>query len=226
MIDTSQLLGALQLSDSALPIGRFVHSQGVEAWLHAHPSAGSAEITKLARTMVEATARVDSVFLAHAHIAGHINALTELDERLTARKTSPSARTLSTACGRQLAALGTRLVDDPLVSDFADLIAAGRTDGNLAIITGTLTHALHVNAAVAVAVELRGTAAAVMSVAVRLGRLTPTHAQIQLTALHPSIAAACDTALITGLDDAFTSTPELEIAALAHHRRPIRFFTT
>ena len=220
------LLGALQLSDSALPIGRFVHSQGVESWLYSHPDAGTAEIGDLARTMVDTTSRVDGVFLAHAHGADRVGALEDLDVRLTARKTVPSARNMSTACGHRLAALGIRLTDDALVAAFGDLVAAEGTDGNLAVVSGALARALRLDVETAVAVELRGTAAAVLSAAVRLGRLSPTRAQVALTTLHPVIADACRMATRTGLDEAFASMPDLEVAALAHHRRPIRFFTS
>lgn len=220
------LLGALQLSDSALPIGRFVHSQGVESWLDTHPDAGDDEIVELAGTMVHNASRVDGVFLAHAHAAERVATLTDLDARLTARKTVPSARAMSTACGGSLAALGIRLTDSALVADYAGLVAQERTDGNLAVVGGAVARALLLDRADAVAVELRGAAAAVLSAAVRLGRMPPTRAQIRLTGLHPMIAEAAGWAAGAGLDQAFAGMPALEIAALSHHRMPIRFFST
>lgn len=226
MTDTTALLGALQLSDSAFPVGRFVHSQGVEAWLNSHPDADADAIASLATTMVGAAARMDGAFLVASSGTREVAGLLDLDLRLTARKTVPSARTMSTTCGRQLATIAPRIADSEVLTLYTDAVQRRETDGNLAVVTGILCQALTIDPSTAVAVELRSTAAAVLSVAVRLGRLSPSLAQEQLARLRPMIAAACDVALTTHIDEAFSSMPELEICALAHHRAEFRFFTT
>lgn len=226
MPDVAALLAALQLSDSSFPIGRFVHSQGAEAWLSHHPGADADEIAALAVTMVNAAARVDGVFVVASRRAREVAELLDLDRRLTARKTIPSARTLSTTCGRQLALIAPRIAESPQLSLFAGAVERSATDGNLAIVTGTLAQALEIDAVTAVALELRSTASTVLSTAVRLGRLSPSLAQEQLAGLRPAIGRACEVALATDLDDAFSSMPELEVCSLGHHRAEFRFFTT
>jgi urease accessory protein len=221
------VLPALQLGDSALPIGRFVHSHGVEAWLRAHGEAGEEELRALVESAVrESVGPLDGAVVALAHRATSAERLEQLDASLTARKIAPPARAASQACGRRLAALSPELTRDPLVEGLAASVRAQRTDGNVAVVEGALTRALGVPERDAVLLELRGVAAGLLSAAVRLGRLSPTRAQVTLLGLAPAIELAADDALDRDVDALRSSAFELEVHALAHHRADARFFST
>src|SRR5687768_14685794 len=125
---SASLLATLQLADSALPTGRFVHSHGVEAWLRIHADAGEEQLRSLVRCAVcEAIAPMDGALLAHAHRAGSVAELLALDEALTARKVASPARAASQACGRQLSALAVELTADPLVAGLARRVRSRET---------------------------------------------------------------------------------------------------
>ncbi|HEX5146936.1 MAG TPA: urease accessory UreF family protein [Conexibacter sp.] len=243
MSDPIALLNALQVADSTLPIGRFVHSHGLEAWLAAHPDAPAEQLAELVEAVVcESVAPLDATFTAHAHRASTPARLLALDDRLTARKLAPAARAASQAPGRQLAALAPQLVaaaragtlthdprrpaEDALVTYLAHRVRIRETDGNLAIVAGTLARALGVSAQDAVLVELRGAAGALLSAAVRLGALNPTGAQLALAQLGPAFARAAGDACTRTLDHVSATAPELELFALAHVRADARLFTT
>lgn len=229
-MNDASFLAALQLSDSALPIGRFAHSSGLEALLQDDSTAGEHEIVELVETVVlEAVGPLDGVALAEAHragAAGDLEALVELDRRLTARKLTPASRMASTACGRALATLVPLLTERQPVADYAVRIRAGEADGNLAVLEGALMAALGVGCDAAVLLELRSAAAALLSAAVRLGRLSAIRAQAALHRLEPALVEAAGEAALLSAEVMRSVAPELEIYALTHRRLAARLFAT
>jgi urease accessory protein len=220
-------LAALQLADSALPIGRFVHSAGLERWLAANPDAGQDELGELIATVVtESIGPLDATAVALAHRAATVEPLLELDELVSAHKPLAPQRAVSRSCGRQLAALGLTLTDEEPAGSFCRLVAANRMHGNLAIVQGTLARALAIPAGHAVLIELRGAAAGLASAAIRLGRLSAAQAQIMLRELVPVMVSAQADALERSAAELWASCPELDIAALAHRRGDVRLFAT
>lgn len=225
--DDTAFLAALQLADSALPIGRFVHSHGLESWLTYAPDATAQEIADLALAVVEASvATLDGVILAHAHSARTLGELVALDRLLTARKLIPSAREASQRPGGRLAALALEFTDDELCGGFVRLVQGDGTDGNLAVVEGVLGRALGLSARQTVLLELRGVASGLLSAAVRLGRMTPTYAQLAMQRSAPRLATAAAGTLERTLEQTSSSIPCLELHALRHHRSAMRFFAT
>lgn len=230
-MDTRSLLVALQLGDTALPIGRFAHSQGLEALLAASPALGDAHIRELVESQItESSGPLDGVAAALACAARTCAALVEVDCAVTARRLIPSARLASTSCGRQLARLALGLTDADLTAEpargYFDRVVAGEADGNLCVVEGAAAAARGLPDSVAVLLSVRGSASAMLSAAVRLGRLTSRRAQRLLVELEPAIAAAAEVAGSSSLAEMRSTMPELEIHALRHGRADGRSFIT
>jgi urease accessory protein len=224
---SGSFLAALQLADSALPIGRFAHSHGLESLL-AEAELVEDELLELVGTAIAAgVAPLDGVAVAEAHrraARDDLAALLELDAMVTARKLAPGARAASHECGRRLAALGETLTAQPIVCRLAGEVRARRTDGNVPVVVGTLALAFGLRIEEAVLIELRGAASSLLSAAVRLGRLSASRAQVLLRRLEPVVGAAAGDALARP-PEAMTSTAlELEIHALRHRRADARLF--
>jgi len=224
----ASLLAALQLADSALPIGRFVHSYGLEAWLRGHGDVEPDTLAELVEAVVcEAVAPLDGILVARAHGSGDLATLLELDAAATARRLAPSSRAASQSCGRQLARLAPQLAPaDALVVSLCASVSAGETDGNLAVVSGALMRALGVTAGDAVLVELRGAAAALLSSAVRLGAMSPVRSQVALARMAPALEKAAERALGADASETSSTAPELELYAMTHGRADAKLFAT
>lgn len=219
-------LAWLQLQDSALPAGRFVHSHGLEAWLEAHPAAGEPEVAALAGEFVAGSvAPLDAVVLAHAWGADD-GRLGELDRLLRTYKTSASARTASQGSGRRLARLARDAFGPLAGSPHLAAVLAGSVPGNLAVVEGLVHAALGVPRRQAVLGFLRAAHAGFLSAAVRLGRVGPTAVQRLLHAHHAALVRSADRALRTDLDGLGTCVPELDLHAMRHETRAARLFAT
>lgn len=226
--DDLAFLGALQLADSALPVGRFVHSSGLESWLRAHPAATTGDVEAvIASAVLCGVATLDAVAVAHAHRAAAPDELATLDRWLHVRKLAGPTREASIACGRQLARLGRSVAPaDRCLAEHADRVDRERTPGHAAVVSGALARAYGLDERRTVLLELSAAASALLSAAVRLGAVPPTRAQVALRGLHEELADVATRACASALADATTGTPELELFVLAHRRAGGRSFAS
>ncbi|AWC22481.1 hypothetical protein ASC75_13425 [Aminobacter sp. DSM 101952] len=219
---------ALQLADSSLPIGRYVHSSGLEGILEELPknSAQIAEVVKA--VLLHGAGRCDAVAAAHAHrmfSVGDLDQLHYVDERLLATKLSVPARNASTSCGRQLAKLALQVWPHQVLGSFCHEVQL-REAGNLAVVAAAVSASRGMGIENTLLAELRGTASSLFSAAVRLGRMGSAEAQVHLCQCVPIIVQAAEKALALDLDDMSSTTLELEIAMLQLQRNPLRLFAT
>lgn len=221
-------LVALQLSDSCLPIGRYVHSMGLEGILEELPKNSDQIREVVEAVLLHGPGRSDAVAAAHTHrifSAADLDLLHEIDARLLSTKLLMPARNASISCGRQLAKLAPQIWPHKVLDRFCCEVQQ-RGGGNLAVVAAALSASRKITIEQTVLAELRGMASSLFSSAVRLGRMGSVDAQIHLNRCTPTIVQAAERALLIDLDDMSSTTFELDIAMLRLQRNPLRLFAT
>jgi urease accessory protein len=227
---SAAFLHALQIADGTLPIGRFAHSYGLEAGHEANPETGSDALLELVRsTLTGSVATLDGAGVALAHAAaaeGDLARLGRIDAALTARKLSAPARRASTLCGSRLAALALTMDIGATARELCKRIAAGEWEANLAVVEGAVAEGVDIPREQAVLIAVRGHVSAMLSSAVRLGRLGASQSQALLFELTSDIDRCARVALDVSVHELRSTLPELEIHAARHEHREARLFMT
>lgn len=228
-MENESFLVSLQLSDSSMPIGRYVHSNGLEGLLEELPDGPVGIVEVMESVILQGPGQCDAIAAAHAHRAFTASAIEQLhfiDSCLLSTKLTTSSRVASISCGRQLAKIAARVWPHEFLEVFCGDILSKEDVGTLAVMSAAVCASRGIDIEKAVLSELRGAVSGLMSAAVRLGRIGPTDAQLYINKLIPTIIRAKDMALSCELEDVSTTTFELDIAMMQLQRNPLRLFAT
>ncbi len=220
------LLHTVWQADSAFPSGSFAFSGGLEAYFAQAPAAGAVALTHLMRdTLAQRWASSECVALAAAHRAGaDLDGVAAADFALNAATLIEPLREGSRRNGAAFLAAHDRLG----TQGAARLRAACRSgvcSGHLAPMQGAVFAALGMDLSASIAAAGYAALAAMVSAAVRLGRVGAIEGQRALASLLPllvGIAAAPPP--VGAVPEGFL--PLLDIAAARHARAAMRLFAT
>jgi urease accessory protein len=189
------LLAALQFGDSFFPSGMFTQSHGLEQFLADGLCDPAALEALLHAYLLDQAAWSDALaarWAVRALSDGDLDLLQTVDQRLTAFKLAPEARTASLRCGRQLLRLGATVSGAAELNRYVALFAADPAIGNQAISLAMLNWAAGLDEEAAVAVELHSFLTSLVSAAMRLGACDHITAQRLIWHARPVLVAAAD----------------------------------
>jgi urease accessory protein len=212
----------LQTTDSLFPTGAFSHSGGLEGLTNEGILKSAEDVERaVGEILVHSFARVDLPACGLAHRAaqeGNLAGIVEIDARVDALKAPREAREASRSLGRR------RLRLVAVLDGYRKLIEEDRTPGHQALVTGMHAALEGVSREEAMLAFAYGTAAGLVSSAMKLLPLGQTRAQGLLSRLGeamPGVVTSCDA---LSLDDLGGFLPLLDIAAMRHETGAPRLF--
>jgi urease accessory protein len=223
----TDLLRLLQFGDSALPIGGFSFSSGLET----ATDIGLVHDVETLEAFLEAALRIstsgDGVGLICAFRAFEtrdLDALSAVDDEIHARKLNEETRQMSVRMGRKLAELSASVLGDRANADWFARIRDGQTPGthpaSLAV-TGT---SIGVRPDEAFALLHYGLATAILGAALRLMRVSFVDTQGILWRSMEKVPLAYAAIEGATLDDMAGFAPATDILAALHVKGHLRMF--
>jgi urease accessory protein len=224
----TQFLALLQLSDTALPIGAFAYSNGLETYAQ---QGLITDITTLQEWMEAVLhhavhgGHLLPVALAHrATAAADWTQLEGLDQHLTAMKHARELRQASVRLGQGLLRLAVQVWPGPLIEHLQALCRQQQLAGHQALVLGVLGCELGWEEGVSVEVAGYQWLSGMIPAALRLlpiGQLAGQRLLAELLLYLPPIA---DAIRQQGWDDLASAAPAFDIRAMQHETLYSRLF--
>ena len=223
----SELLYLLQFADSALPVGGFSFSHGLESAIQQGIVDGPETLRRYTETSMWQSATSDGVAVLCAHRAveaGDVEELLRIDRLTYQRKLNEETRLMTVRMGKKLCELSAGMIEAPLPRDWFQRIRSGATPGthpvSLAITLGTL----HANRRDAFGVQQYGVANGVLSAALRLMRISFVDTQKILLDVTGQVGSAYERIADLTVDEMASFAPMVDILAAVHVKGHVRMF--
>lgn len=216
-----------QLTDSALPVGAFSFSNGLETAAQTGLVHDAATLEEYVRDIVRQTVRTDGIAALHAYrsrLREDYDGIVEADRALMLCKMNAEARQMLRRMGRKLAELATLLVDDAAMSRWLDDAKRGAAEGSYPVAQGILFAACGIAERGLVASHCYGSANMALSAALRCVRVSHYDTQRILYRLSGQADALYDEIRDMEIDEMHAFAPQADILASMHEKGMSRMF--
>lgn len=223
------LLTSLQLADSFFPSGSYTLSHGIESYAQAGELDPTALYHLTAGLLRHSAGESDAIALLLTLRAARehdLDAVEQVDRRLTAVKVAREPRQASMRLGRQVLALNRDVFDDTLSGDYLARVRERLLPGNQAVALGLLKAHLGLPDEEAVAGELYAFAASCVGSALRMSQVDHREVQRLLHLLRPVVAEVTVDVLDRTLADIGGSVPYAELMSMRHEEATARLFVS
>lgn len=211
-------LTLLQLHDSALPIGAFAHSSGLERYAERGMTAGALEAWLRVQLRL-GFGRLDLAALALAYQAPPDDDMDQLGATLDAWKSVPSLREASLALGRRTLGLARRVWPDA-----AAAVTLPPERCHHAVVVGRLSLVLGLPLRASALAFAQGSVANALAAATRCLPLGPERAQALLAAVQGEVVDAVERVLGDPTASLWSATPGADLRAAEQPRMASRMF--
>jgi len=225
--DAVHLARLLQFSDSALPIGSFAFSNGLESALQTGVVADPASLLQYVELVLRQTARMDGVALLHTHrsaVARDYESVRAADRELYCRRVGEEQQLMLTRVGKKLAELVLKISPSPVLERWLADIKADATPGCYPVGQAIALAHMGADEAETFAMHQYGVATMILGAALRLMRIDHLDTQRILFEvqgrLHDDYLAVRD----LSLEEMSAFSPIFDVLVAHHTTTHVRLF--
>jgi urease accessory protein len=223
-----RLMALLQLCDSALPVGTFTFSGGLETAVATGAVRDVASLEAYVRALLRQSLYADGIVALHAHRAAvrrDFDAVAEADRFLWASKPGAEARQMAQRMGQKLADLCRRFFPSELLTRWGDEVVAGRLPGCYPVGQAVVFASVDLDEKALFCALRYGQLSMLLGAALRLMRLSHFETQQLLARLAREADADYQAVITLDLEDVATFAPMLEVRAAQHELGSARLFS-
>jgi urease accessory protein len=224
----SHFLALLQLCDTALPIGAYTFSNGLETYTQQGLIAEVTTLQEWLEAILHHTvhnSHLLPVALAHRFTtAGDWTQLERLDQHLTAMKHARELREASVKTGQGLLRLAVQVWPGPAVERLHGLYQQHRLVAHQALVLGVIGCQLGYEERIIIEAAGYQWLSSMISAALRLLPIGQLAGQRLLTTLLPHLPVIADAIRRQGREDLSSAALELDIRAMQHETLYSRLF--
>ncbi|MDR6554072.1 urease accessory protein UreF [Paenibacillus qinlingensis] len=217
-----------QLLDSALPIGGFSHSFGLETLVQQGRMTTISELEAYIRSMLaNSWVSSDSMVIkaAYMHIPnGELSDLWDIDHMLHVQRVGSESRIGVQKMGRRLFQLTRSLYPELNWQPFDEAVSAGRCSSNHPVVHGWVSYHLGVSLDQAVEGYLYTCIMTCINSALRLMSIGQTQGQMLLAKLVPLTGSEWQRVSQLDPKEAYTNSPAGDLAMMQHETLYSRLF--
>lgn len=223
----SELIRIMQFGDSALPIGAFTFSNGVESAIQTGVVHNADTLKGFIRTALKQAAACDGIAVVAAHRAAlsqNHDQLIMIDWAVNNRKLNEEARLMATRMGKKLTEISGHIIEHSLLEWWLLQIKTNNTPGTLPVIQAIVMAVQNIGEREVVVMHQYGIAMTILSAAMRLMRITHYETQHILFELNDEIESFCDIAASGDISQMSSYTPIIDVLAAIHTKSFVRLF--
>lgn len=223
----TSLMQLLRLSDSALPVGTFSFSNGVETAAQLGLVHDAPSLEAYVRTMARQAACTDGIAALTAHRAtlrADRRLLADTDRMLLRMRMSGEARQMLCRMGRKLGELAATLHSHELLHWWVAEVEADRLPGCYPVGQGVVSALLGLSEEALFASHQYGVMSMMLSAALRCVRVSHYDTQAILTRLSTGVADLYTAVRPLRPDEMSAFAPQADILAALHEKGEMRMF--
>lgn len=225
--DMAHMMHLLQLSDSALPVGMFSFSAGLESAVTEGLVADRTTLRSFIYDAVERTLHSDCIVALAAHRAsrsGNYALLRYINEVAELTLLSDERRLMSQRMGRKLLQLATEITQHRTILAWANATNRDNITPSLAATQGVIFAAAGLGERQMTSSLLYSAASMILGAALRLMRISHIETQRILYAIGSESGELFDRIVDSDIDDVCSFAPQTELCTSLHERGTNRMF--